>query len=212
MTVIISAGRRTRYLAHEQGERSMRTVTLAITLFMSATAAIPVLAQHANHMAHDQTTEGIDASLRSGPQEPGNGAFAAISEIVALLATDPTTDWSRVDIDGLREHLVDMNALALGADVVTEATADGLRMTIVTAGPPGAAAERMVPAHAPVLEAEMGWSSKVDAEGHAIVWTVRSSEPDAVLRIKALGFFGLMATGDHHPEHHLAIAKGFPEH
>ena len=38
--------------------------------------------------------------------EPGPGAFAALSEAVATLAADPDTDWSRVDVAGLREHLL----------------------------------------------------------------------------------------------------------
>ncbi len=43
------------------------------------------------------------------PKEPGQGAFATIAEIVALLTSDPKTDWSKVDIAGLREHLIDMD-------------------------------------------------------------------------------------------------------
>ena len=51
----------------------------------------------------------------ASPTEAGQGAFAAIAEVVLLLQADPETDWSKVDIGALREHLVDMNELTLNA-------------------------------------------------------------------------------------------------
>lgn len=166
---------------------------------------LPVEAQHAGHAGHH-------APLVLTPQEPGNGAFAAIAEIVQLLARDDATDWSTVDIDALRTHLVDMDALIIGAEVETQELPDGLVMSVSRGGRPGAAAERMVPAHAPVLAAETGWSSSIDRQSETIVWTVRATDEADVIRLKALGFFGLMATGDHHREHHLAIAQGRSTH
>ena len=47
------------------------------------------------------------------PVEAGQGAFAAVAEIVSILTADPKTDWSKVDISALREHLADMNELSL---------------------------------------------------------------------------------------------------
>ena len=163
--------------------------------------AVPVAAQdHSGHMGHE--TGGVLT-------EPGQGAFAALSEAVALLMADETTDWSRVDIAALRAHLVDMDLLVTATDVTEEALPDGLRMTISTKGPGGAAAMRMVPAHGPVLLAETGWQSTVEVGTDAVVWTVTSEAPAV---IQALGFFGLIAVGDHHPEHHLALARGEPMH
>ena len=149
---------------------------------------------------------------QSCPPSRGDDAFAAIAEIVAMLSADPETDWNRVDIDGLRAHLVDMNVLVLGASVRSEPVPDGLRMRVGTAGRPGEAASRMVPAHGPVLAAETGWQSEVTRDGPEIVWTVRGAAAAAAVRIQALGFFGLMATGDHHRAHHLAMAKGEAAH
>ena len=178
-------------------------VTAALIAFASADAAV---AQAVDHSAHMQTQRTLPAGR---PDEPGDAAFAAIAEIVAMLAADPATDWSRVEIDALRRHLVDMNALVLGADVLAEPVPGGLTMRIAMDGRAGQAARRMVPAHAPVLAAETGWASAVAEDGDALVWTV-TGDDDA--RIRALGFFGLMATGNHHPAHHLALAKGEPEH
>jgi len=51
---------------------------------------------HANYMAAPVGTE--------MPTERGDASFAAMAEIVQLLGQDPDTDWSCVDIDGLRTH------------------------------------------------------------------------------------------------------------
>ena len=40
------------------------------------------------------------------PTEPGQGAFGALHEIVRILEADPRIDWSKVDLDALREHLI----------------------------------------------------------------------------------------------------------
>jgi hypothetical protein len=49
------------------------------------------------------------------PNMPGQDAFGAIQEIVAILEADSNTDWSKVDITALREHLIDMNEVTLKA-------------------------------------------------------------------------------------------------
>lgn len=151
-------------------------------------------------MVHDFNTE------QSMPTEPGQGAFAAVSEIVAMLMADPETDWDRVDISVLRQHLRDMDMLITHA--VAEATAlpDGAVFVVSLAGPGGEAAGRMVPAHAPVLSAETGWTSSVSRDDQSVVWTVTS--PNQAEIIRALGFFGLMAVGSHHQPHHLDMATG----
>jgi hypothetical protein len=41
---------------------------------------------------------------------------------------------------------------------------------------------------------------------------VTSDDPAVVARIKGLGFFGLMASQDHHREHHLMMALGEDAH
>lgn len=58
--------------------------------------------------------------------EAGQDAFAAIQEVV-LLEADPDTDWSRVDIDALRDHLIDMHLVTLYAKVD-----DGVELTVIT--------------------------------------------------------------------------------
>ena len=57
-----------------------------------------------------------------------NGSFrkfrgkrhGAIGEIVRILEADPKTDWSKVNLEALRQHLIDMNEVALHADAAVE--------------------------------------------------------------------------------------------
>lgn len=163
-------------------------------------------------VAPAQTTHdhGATTAASAGPTEPGQGAFAAIAEIVALLRADPETDWGSVDIASLRQHLVDMDQLVTSAEVTQDDRPGGAVFRAKLSGPGGAAVGRMVTAHAPVLAAETGWSSSARPEGDELVWTVTS--PDAAEAIRALGFFGLMAIGDHHRAHHLALATGRKAH
>jgi hypothetical protein len=202
------------WIGCHQREKDLRMFfrVLVMTLAtMAAAVATPLAAQHTDHSGHAGHVMAVSGA--SGvPSEPGDGSFAAIIEIVAMLSANPDTDWTRVDIDGLREHLVDMNQLVVGASVRSEPLPDGLRMRIGTSGRPGEAASRMVPAHAPFLSAETGWRSEVVSDGDEIVWTVTAADTGAVARIQALGFFGLMATGDHHRMHHMAMASGEAAH
>jgi len=158
---------------------------------------------------HDMEHGTMNGSM---PTEPGESGFATISEIVKLLQADPETDWTLVDIDALRAHLQDMNNLMMLAEVTSEATEDGVRMTVSLAGPGGGAASRMVPAHGPVIENETGWTSHVEMGTDSVTWTVEDATGVEAAKIQALGFFGIMALGDHHQPHHLAMAKGAMPH
>ena len=82
------------------------------------------------------------------PTQPGQSAFAAIQEIVAILEADPKTDWSRVNIEALRQHLIDMDNVTLRAAVAMEPIEGGARFTVTGAGPVRDSIRRMVAAHA----------------------------------------------------------------
>ncbi len=175
------------------------------SLAFSAYAQTSTTMQHTDGMSHEAMQ-----ALERGPTEPGQGAFAAISEIVAMLAANPNTDWASVDIDMLREHLVDMDMLVSNADVSSKDVPGGVELTVLTTGLGGGAVSRMVPAHTPFLVAETGWDATLEDTGGALVWTVTSEA--STDQIRALGFFGLMSTGFHHSEHHLGMATGAMVH
>jgi len=176
-------------------------------LFVLQIGATPALAQsthsHTENMQHDGQNE---VSPMHGATEPGNDAFASIAEIVALLRDDQATNWEHVDIEALRIHLLDMDALISETSVTQQDTETGVSLEIQLAGRGGEAAARMVPAHGPVLWQETGWASSVEMGDTSIVWSVES--PVDANIIQALGFYGLMTIGDHHAAHHLGLAQG----
>jgi hypothetical protein len=71
-----------------------------------------------------------------------------------------------------------------------------------------AAARRMVPAHAAELARDAKWTVTASEEDGAVVLQVTSDDPATLARIRALGFFGLMASQDHRRAHLLADRDG----
>ena len=70
----------------------------------------------------------------------------------------------------------------------------------------------MVPAHAAQLARDDRWAVEVSVLENGMELRVTSDDPAVVARIKGLGFFGLMASQDHHREHHLMMARGNDVH
>jgi hypothetical protein len=146
--------------------------------------------------------------MHSGqPTMPGQGAFGAIQEIVGILEADPKTDWSKVNISALREHLIDMNEVTLNAVANERKLNNGIEIAVTGEGRTLDAIKRMVPAHAREL-AQTGWSATTEDLPNGVKFTVTSADPQEVVRIKGLGFMGVMVQGGHHQLHHLAMAKG----
>lgn len=161
-----------------------------------------------DHAAHGQSQSTRGSVLT----EPGQGAFAALSEVVRVLEADPTTDWSQVDLTGLRMHLVDMDRVILNAVVTETELPDGLAALAAGDAETMAALQRMVPAHAAQLALDDRWTVTARETETGAELRVTSGDPATVERIKGLGFFGLMASQDHHREHHLMMALGEDAH
>ena len=179
--------------------------SFAATVLISAAAFAEMATSHdhAGHMA----MEG-DAAASTLPVEPGQGGFAAIAEIVALLAADPTTDWSSVDIDALRNHLVDMNEVTLNSDVAVTETADTIVFRVTGSGRTVASIQAMVPAHSAELTRTGTWEAVGEPIENGATLTIKVADPQERAKLRALGFYGVMATGAHHQQHHLWMATG----
>ena len=193
----------------------MKTKMIVIaTALLGGTALANAQTTHSNHGdSMDHATEAQDQPLQSTIlTEPGQGAFAALSEVVRVLEADPDTNWGRVDLAGLRAHLVDMDRLVSGTNVEETELPDGL--SAMATGDPDTIAtlRRMVPAHAAQLAQDDRWTVEaIDAE-NGVELRVTSDDPAVVARIRGLGFFGLMASQDHHREHHMTMARGEDAH
>ena len=160
-----------------------------------------------NHdMGHAMTQDEAAAPVTEG----GQAAFVAIQEIVARLMADPDTDWSRVDIEALRQHLIDMDNVTLRANVAVEEIEGGARFVATSDVPRVVESIRaMVLAHVATMNGVEGWTMRSEIVDGGAALTVTGTDTE---RIRALGFIGLMTVGMHHQAHHLALATGQNPH
>ena len=155
---------------------------------------------------------GMHAAMTGQPTMPGQAAFGAIQEVVRLLEADPATDWSKVNIAALREHLIDMDELTLHAATAERVLDNGIEIAVSGQGRTLDAIKRMVPAHVRQL-ANLGWNARTEDLPNGVTLIVSTNDPKQVTKLKALGFMGIMVQGGHHQPRHLMIARGeFPMH
>src|SRR6516162_414897 len=143
--------------------------------------------------------------MQSGqhPMEP-----AQMQEIVRILEADPKTDWSKVDLEALRQHLIDMNEVTLKADAAQKPIEGGLEIAVTGTDRALVAIQRMIPAYAQTVNGLNGWAAKADTLPNGELLTLTANDPKEVQHIRGLGFIGLLVSGSHHQMHHLAMAKG----
>jgi hypothetical protein len=161
-------------------------------------------AMHEMHMQQMQQRAGV-------PRMPGQDAFGAIAEIVQMLDADPNTDWTKVNLERLRQHLIDMNEVVLRAQVTQTPVPGGLAMDITGTGRTEQAIRAMVVPHAAELDRLPSLAAKTEQIPGGVRLTVTAKTPaddKAIARLRGLGFAGLLTVGAHHAPHHLAMAKG----
>ncbi|WP_417710980.1 hypothetical protein [Roseibium aggregatum] len=196
----------------------MNRYILALTAAIACTAPVQAqvqaqTTQHHDHTAMQHAAPGAGlSSAKAVPREPGQSAFAAIQEIVTILESDPETDWSRVDIEALRNHLADMDNVTLRADVQTTTVEGGYRFTVTGEGKVTSSIRRMLSAHAATMNGTRGFGYEVAETPGGSILTVSASEPSDLKMLSGLGFIGVMTLGAHHQEHHLALASGQSPH
>ena len=167
--------------------------------FIAALLANPAVAQHV-HGTSDH------------PVETGQSAFAAISEIVQILSKDPKTDWEKVNIQALRDHLRDMELVTTEASIDIRIDGNSVEFIVFGAGDVEQAVQRMTLAHAPMLQASSGWLVTAEPSKGGAIMRIAVKSDDDLARVRGLGFFGIMTIGAHHQAHHLEIASGNDPH
>jgi hypothetical protein len=181
----------------------MLRIALLVTLLFPANALAQTADAHHIHAQHAMTSGQTIVT----PTEPGQSAFAAIQEIVALLEADPATEWSKVNIDALRQHLIDIDNVTLRTEVNSEPVEGGVRFIVTGTGPVKNSIQRMVMAHAATMNGSGGWTFaavRTDEGGNLTVVVPAKDLP----KLTGLGFVGVMTRGMHHQAHHLMIARG----
>ena len=169
-------------------------------LFPTFATAQPMPGPHHRAMMMAGPTMGM-------PAQPGQSAFAAIQEIVHILEADPTTDWSKVNIEALRQHLIDMDNVTLHADVKNEPIEGGMMFVVSGTGPIRESIRRMVTAHAATMNGVAGWQL-IAAPSETGATLIVKVPPQDIDKLRALGFIGVLTHGMHHQMHHLMIARG----
>lgn len=94
---------------------------------------------------------------------PGNDAFAAIQEAVNHLLADPKTDWRHVNLEALRQHLIDMQNFTFNVDVLSQSpVTNGVQFTVkATSAGAAKSLQRLFNAHPMILKQESGWDMQV---------------------------------------------------
>jgi len=188
--------------------RYAKATFISVTCVMSClTLGTEALAQTTGAMDHARHA----ASIGAATAPAGQDAFAAIAAVVAVLEADSTTDWSKVNIEALRQHLIVMNDVTLATKTTQAAVAGGARMDVTGEGRVAQSIRVMLRAHAPQLEALGLYRATVAEIPSGARLTVTAADPSdakTVARIRGLGFSGLLTVGAHHAEHHVAIARG----
>jgi hypothetical protein len=180
------------------------------SLIFPLLVALPSLGVHAQEHRH---TPGMThpSDSASVPSTAGQAAFATIQAVVRLLEADPTTDWSRVNIEALRQHLIDMNDVTMSAAVSVQRLPDGAVFSVRGTGRVRDAIQRMVVAHSRMLDQLDGYRAQAAETATGARLTVRArdgADSPIAIRIRSLGFIGVMTLGDHHDRHHVALARG----
>jgi len=190
-----------------------------LSLLIMTLITMPALAETVNKTvptSHHMAQHSLHQSrmVSGGLTESGTDMFATIQEVIQKLSADPDTDWSKVNLEALRQHLRDMFEFSYNVDVILQQPIEhGVKIMIkpVTVRAEQAL-DRVLSAHPMMLKMETGWdmqSNKVDGEYQIIVTTTKPSEVD---KIRGLGYIGLLAIGNHHQSHHWSMAKGLNPH
>src|SRR5258708_3740127 len=166
----------------------------AAVAVLAAACSGSTLAQSGHPMDHPATSAGTTV-----PKLPGQDAFGAIQEIVEMLNADPKTDWLKVDLETLRQHLIDMNEVTLKAVATAKAIDGGVEVGVTGDGRTLAAIQRMLPAWAATMNGHNGWSTKAVTLPNRGKPTFPAADPKKNPHTRGLGVFVLPLSRTPHP-------------
>lgn len=186
-----------------------------IVLFAGTTAVGNAATMHDSHAMHGDTVMHDNHAMLT---EPGNDTFGTLQEALQKLLADPDTDWSKVNMEALRQHLVDMRNFTQNVDVVSQTpVANGLEVILQPFDARvSESLDRVFAAHPAQLKRETGLDMRTEKQ--TVKQTVQykititaGNEADAV-KIRGLGYIGVMVWGNHHQSHHWMMVKGGNPH
>ncbi len=140
---------------------------------------------------------------------PGNDVFGAIKEATDALMASADTEWDKVDLEALRQHLLDMKHVTEEVSILSKADIDKGVVIKIKAQPESLASlERVMSAHPAQLFSDKGWQMTVKQQADEFTLTVTTEKAEDVAKIRGLGYGGVLTIGGHHAVHHWALASG----
>ena len=185
-------------------------------VLLTTIVLMPVLALGTDDHSQHNTQPSMHHHMKSSSplSSAGNYAFWTIQEAIEKLDADPNTDWTKVNMEALREHLVDMQNFTINVDVLSQKPVKKGMEAVVrpTTKSSEESLERVFAAHPMQLKKEIGWDMKVEKKGDLFTVKVTTDKPAEVAKIRGLGYIGAMAMGAHHQLHHWSMVKGENPH
>ena len=177
-------------------------------------SSIAVAKNHDKHqslMQHESVKQKADT--KAVLMQAGTDPFATLQEVINQLETNPNTDWEKANLEALRLHLVQMEDMTLNVDVVQSLIDKGFK-AVVTPTTPRAlkSMSTVLSAHPAQMKNETGWDMQVSENNGVFTLVVTTQNIAEVVKIRGLGYIGVMATGSHHQAHHWAMASGNNPH
>lgn len=184
------------------------------SIFMGFSLAL--FGQHEKHHHVDKKTHHQHHSeLPYTPlKQTGSDVFDAMQEVIEHLKSDPDTDWSKVDLEGLRQHLIDMKAFTEEVEVLEQNPIDsGVKILVKPETDRAAKAlQHMLSMHPKMMKVERNWDMKAQQKKDVWEITCTTSNPDEVDLLRGLGYIGIVVEGAHHQVHHWMMANGMGHH
>lgn len=185
---------------------------LIIFIIVTLSYVSTVYATDEHSMEHHQQMATQNQALLL--TEAGNDIFGTIQEVIANLNANPNTNWDKVNIGALREHLLDMRDMTINIEVISQdRLKNGSKILIrPTNIRSRQAMKRVLSAHPAQLKKETNWQMQVHKQEDKYLLITTTDKPKEVNKINGLGYIGLMAYGSHHQPHHWSMATGSNPH
>ena len=162
-----------------------------------------------NNMGLETELSNEEISYDSPLSEGGTGPFSAIREAIGVLVNDKNTDWAKVNLDGFRIHLIQMEDITLNVSVVMFDIDGGFGVVVTpTTERARLSLDEVLGTYPQQIYKETGWMMEASQVGGSFKIMVRTNNFDELPLLRGLGYIGVMAWGESHLPHHYGIVSG----
>ncbi len=189
-----------------QMQLNRKIIVFVIIAIVASSSAI----SQTEYVHHQQTNIKTNNTVLT---EAGTDPFATIQELITVLEANPNTDWTKVNLEALRLHLVQMRDMTLNIDVMQHSIKNGFQAVVTpTTDRALKSLTNVLLAHPAQMRVETGWDMQVENNNGVFILNVTTKNAKQVAKLRGLGYIGVMAIGSHHQAHHWAIASGDNPH